>query len=114
MSPLFSNENTELCFECKLNECPLYKRFGPTESLAQIDKERTLGLLMAGFNINAASNVFRHLAATHMLSNGANLRQIQEYLGHADLSTTQVYTHIVQSELNDSYMRFHPSAIKPS
>ncbi|MFD2819398.1 tyrosine-type recombinase/integrase [Paraglaciecola agarilytica] len=49
-----------------------------------------------------------------MLSNGANLRQIQEYLGHADLSTTQVFTHIVQSELNESYMWFHPSAIEPS
>ncbi|WP_308430565.1 tyrosine-type recombinase/integrase [Paraglaciecola chathamensis] len=63
---------------------------------------------------SAACNVFRHSIATHMLSNGANLRQIQEYLGHADLSTTQVFTHIVQSELNESYMWFHPSAIEPS
>ena len=65
---------------------------------------------MAGFNINAASNVFRHLAATHMLSNGANPRQVQAYLGHAALSTAHLYTHIVQSKLNETYMRFHPSA----
>jgi integrase/recombinase XerD len=46
-----------------------------------------------------------------MLSNGANLRQIQEYLGHADLSTTQIYTHIIHSELNSAYTQFHPSAL---
>jgi integrase/recombinase XerD len=67
-------------------------------------------LLKAGFDVNAACNVFRHSAATHMLENGANLRQIQEFLGHSDLSTTQVYTHIVKTELNRSYSQFHPSA----
>lgn len=67
-------------------------------------------LLKAGFDVNAACNVFRHSAATHMLENGANLRQIQEFLGHSDLSTTQVYTHIVQNELNNAYSQFHPSA----
>jgi integrase/recombinase XerD len=67
-------------------------------------------LLKAEFNVNASCNVFRHSAATHMLENGANLRQIQEFLGHADLSTTQIYTHIIQSELNQAYTCFHPSA----
>lgn len=60
-------------------------------------------LLKAGFDVNAACNVFRHSAATHILENGANLRQIQGVLGHSDLSTTQVYTHIVQNELNNAY-----------
>ena len=67
-------------------------------------------LLKAGFDVNAACNVFRHSAATHMLENGANLRQIQEFLGHSDLSTTQVYTHIVKSELNRAYSLYHPSS----
>ncbi|MDC0601900.1 tyrosine-type recombinase/integrase [Aliiglaciecola sp.] len=71
-------------------------------------------LLKAGFEVNASCNVFRHSAATHMLENGANLRQIQEFLGHSDLSTTQVYTHVVRNELNNAYIQCHPSAREDS
>jgi integrase/recombinase XerD len=67
-------------------------------------------LIMAGFDVNAACNVFRHSAATHMLEGGADIRQIQVYLGHADISTTMVYTHITNPELERAYEKSHPAA----
>jgi len=67
-------------------------------------------ILMAGFDVNAACNVFRHSAATHMLEGGADIRQIQVYLGHADISTTMVYTHISNAELDRAYEKSHPAA----
>ncbi|MCP3850424.1 MAG: tyrosine-type recombinase/integrase [Gammaproteobacteria bacterium] len=67
-------------------------------------------ILKAGFDVNAACNVFRHSAATHMLENGADIREIQQYLGHADLSTTQVYTHVTNVQLKKTYQKSHPAA----
>ena len=67
-------------------------------------------ILKAGLDVNAACNVFRHSAATHMLENGADIREIQQYLGHADLSTTQVYTHVTNVQLKRTYSKSHPAA----
>ena len=67
-------------------------------------------ILKAGLDVNAACNVFRHSAATHMLENGADIREIQQYLGHADLSTTQVYTHVTNVQLKKTYQKSHPAA----
>ena len=68
-------------------------------------------LLSAGIEVGAACNAFRHSAATHMLENGANCRELQEYLGHADLSTTQVYLEVTQIQLKKTYAKTHPAAI---
>ncbi|MET1255322.1 tyrosine-type recombinase/integrase [Aliikangiella maris] len=63
----------------------------------------------AGIKKPGACNLFRHSTATLMHENGADIRYVQEMLGHADISTTQVYTHVTINKLREVYKLCHPA-----
>jgi integrase/recombinase XerD len=68
--------------------------------------------VIAGISKNISPHTFRHSFATHMIEGGANLRAVQEMLGHESITTTEIYTHLDQRFLRDAIISFHPRNAK--
>jgi len=93
------------------DEKPLFlNRHGKRLNQRSVRRKLAKYLAEAGLDPNVSPHTLRHSFATHMLNRGADLRAVQELLGHRSLSTTQIYTHVTMRRMQDVYQQAHPHA----
>ncbi len=97
--PIFLKNKTNLFF---------INKFGRKVTPKSIELKLQEKCIELGFKKHITPHKLRHSYATHMLMNGADLRSIQEILGHSNISTTEIYTHIQNKQIFDAYNKYHP------
>jgi site-specific recombinase XerD len=90
------------------NNALFLNRFGTRLSVRSIQNLVKKYGYKSGIGVSLHPHLLRHTFATHMLSNGADLRTVQALLGHSKVSTTQIYTHVANSDMKKSYFNSHP------
>lgn len=91
-------------------EALFVNKHGQRLSTRSVRRKLDKYIKLAGLDTHVSPHTLRHSFATHMLNNGADLRSVQELLGHQSLSTTQVYTHLTTSHMKEAYDQAHPRA----
>lgn len=94
----------------KLGQALFINKNGGRLSARSVRRKLDKYLSMAGIPVHCSPHTLRHSFATHMLNRGADLRSVQELLGHKSISTTQIYTHLTTERLKAVYQKAHPLA----
>jgi integrase/recombinase XerC len=94
-------------------DAPVFvNRFGTRLTVRSVARMLEKHLKVTGLDLRTTPHSLRHSFATHLLDHGADIRSVQELLGHKSLSTTQIYTHVSTANLRAVYDRAHPRALK--
>ena len=107
---LYVREGREQLLGSYRTEAVFVNRYGRRLSERSVQKVIKRYALEAGLDTRVHPHMLRHSFATHLLDGGADLRVVQELLGHANLSSTQVYTHVTQRQARKVYLKAHPRA----
>jgi len=99
----------EICGD-KKNSAVFLNQQGGRLTARSIERNLQKYAAAAGMTLELSPHSFRHAFASHLLEKGADLRTVQELLGHVSLATTQIYTHVKKEQLREAFARFHPRA----